>query len=151
MLYTPVFPCDVNASPVFQAQQQDIESRSKIVSSVLKLCERLQTDLQACANEAERDSLHVVAVNLERRWHAIWLQSLEWQCRLEEALAHGKVSAGLGEVLAYGKVRAGLREVLAHGKVRVMFREVLAHGKMRGGLREVLARGKVSVGLAKVL
>ena len=72
-----------------QALQRDIESHSKIVSAVLKLCEHLQRDKNACSNEVEKDALQLVAVNLERRWHAIWLQSLEWQCRLEEAITNG--------------------------------------------------------------
>ncbi|CAH1791757.1 unnamed protein product [Owenia fusiformis] len=79
-----------------QVLQRDIESHSKIVSAVLKLCERLQLNETACENTSERESLQLVAVNLERRWHAIWLQSLEWQCRLEEAITQRKMKiAGL--------------------------------------------------------
>ena len=73
----------------FQVLQKDIESHSKIISSVLKVCERLQTDNED-ESASDKESVKAVAVNLERRWHNIWLQSLEWQCRLEEALA-GKV------------------------------------------------------------
>ena len=80
-----------------QVLQQDIESHSKIVSAVLKLCEHLQADKKEPkkgekVKEAGCDSLQTIAVHLERRWHAIWLQSLEWQCRLEEAITRGKVS-----------------------------------------------------------
>ena len=85
----------------FQELQVDIESHSKIVSAVLKLCERLQSDNRACANEGEKDSLQLVAINLERRWHAIWLQSLEWQCRLEEAIGRRKVSSFISRYSIY--------------------------------------------------
>ncbi|XP_064623681.1 uncharacterized protein LOC135485513 isoform X2 [Lineus longissimus] len=71
-----------------QALQRDIESHSKIVSAVLKLCERLHSEKQDCqkGSSNECEGLRIIAINLERRWHAIWLQSLEWQCRLEEAI-----------------------------------------------------------------
>ncbi len=89
-----------------QVLQQDIESHSKIVSAVLKLCEHLKSDdgdaaaaaaaesSAASGEKSGRDSegLRLIAVHLERRWHAVWLQSLEWQCRLEEAVTRGKVS-----------------------------------------------------------
>lgn len=64
--------------------QQDIESHSRIVSAVLKLSERLhdsQDDLDLPARTAH---------NIERRWHEVWLQSLEWQCRLEDAISKKK-------------------------------------------------------------
>ena len=69
---------------ILQALQRDIESHSKIVSAVLKLCERIQKKEDVASNQ-------LLAVNLERRWHAIWLQSLEWQCRLEDAINQRKV------------------------------------------------------------
>ncbi len=74
------------------AIQRGIESHSKIVSAVLKLCEHLQGDAHACSSDGEVDALQLVAFNLERRWHAIWLQSLEWQCRIEEAIPKGNSS-----------------------------------------------------------
>jgi len=50
----------------------------------------------------EAKALHMLAIDFERRWHAVWLQSLEWQCRLEEAInsrawvgAHAALSANL--------------------------------------------------------
>ncbi|XP_074662995.1 uncharacterized protein LOC141915384 isoform X2 [Tubulanus polymorphus] len=71
--------------------QRDIESHSKIVSAVLKLSERLQCeDTQEVTNASQ---LQVTAQQLERRWHGVWLQSLEWQCRLEEAIS--KIKAGI--------------------------------------------------------
>ena len=94
-----IYTIQLNIIIVFlQVLQQDIESHSKIVSAVLKLCEHLQADKKepqegVKGKEAGCDSLQTIAVHLERRWHAIWLQSLEWQCRLEEAITRGKVSA----------------------------------------------------------
>ncbi|XP_059174677.1 uncharacterized protein LOC131954875 isoform X2 [Physella acuta] len=72
-----------------QALQREIESHNKIVNAVLKLSERLELDSKACGTRGH-DSLQTVALNLERRWHGIWLQSLEWQCRLEGAITKRK-------------------------------------------------------------
>ena len=71
---------------------------------MLKLCEHLQADKKEPqesqkGKEAGCDSLQVIAVHLERRWHAIWLQSLEWQCRLEEAISRGKVGHFMEPIL----------------------------------------------------
>ena len=77
---------------MLQVLQQDIESHSRIVSAVLKLSERLEHVRASCTSGSDCDSLQLVALNLERRWHGIWLQSLEWQCRLEEAINRRKVS-----------------------------------------------------------
>lgn len=73
-----------------QLLQHDIESHSRIVSAVLKLSERLEHVRAACPTPRDCESLQLVALNLERRWHGIWLQSLEWQCRLEEAINRRK-------------------------------------------------------------
>ena len=78
---------------LLQVLQQDIESHSRIVSAVLKLSERLEhVRTSSCTSSSDCESLQLVALNLERRWHGIWLQSLEWQCRLEEAINRRKVS-----------------------------------------------------------
>ena len=62
--------------------QTDIESHGRIVKLVLGLCEELG------ARPGEYDAAHAVkvAAGLERRWHHIWLRSLEWQCLLEQLL-----------------------------------------------------------------
>ncbi|KAL1426194.1 hypothetical protein MTO96_018451 [Rhipicephalus appendiculatus] len=85
-----------------QVLQQQIESRSVLVKSLLRQCEALcaaggppshaaanqgesATSLQPLfANDAQR--IRRVAANLEKRWHALWLRSLEWQCLLEQLL-----------------------------------------------------------------
>ena len=74
-----------------QVKQKDIESHSRIVSAVLQHCETLQDEDDVFDHEERRDELELSAHNLERHWHEIWLQSLEWQCRLEDALSSGKV------------------------------------------------------------
>lgn len=73
-----------------KVKQKDIESHSRIVSAVLKHCETLQDNDDVFDHEERRDSLEFFAHNLERHWHEIWLQSLEWQCRLEDAISSGK-------------------------------------------------------------
>ena len=76
--------------------QKDIESRSRIVSAVLKLCEWLKVVQSAGdgelavaerAMEDERAAVHAEAVGVEQRWHSVWIQSVEWQLRLEEAVS----------------------------------------------------------------
>ncbi|CAN7937429.1 unnamed protein product, partial [Ixodes hexagonus] len=99
-----------------QALQQEIESRSRLVKSLLRQCEALCTggppdsadglkqategdqspegsgdgargERQATPffpNDAQR--IRRVATNLEKRWHGLWLRSLEWQCLLEQLL-----------------------------------------------------------------
>ena len=80
---------------MFQAIQNEIESHSQLVTAVLKLCERLDSNPEpSAASNDSSSSLTLVARSLERRWHTVWLSSLEWQCRLEEALGGSKVSFG---------------------------------------------------------
>ena len=76
--------------------QKDIESRSRIVSAVLKLCEWLKVARSAGDGELaeaertmedERAAVHAEAVSVEQRWHSVWIQSVEWQLRLEEAVS----------------------------------------------------------------
>ena len=63
-----------------QVLQTDIESHGRIVKLVLSLCEDLTH------NPGLYDLQHAVKVakGLEKRWHHIWLRSLEWQCLLEQ-------------------------------------------------------------------
>lgn len=61
--------------------QRDIENHSKIVSSVVRLCNNASTgprDAKCHASNARR-----VANGLERRYHLLFLRSLEWQCHIE--------------------------------------------------------------------
>ncbi|KAL4237335.1 hypothetical protein ACF0H5_002053 [Mactra antiquata] len=67
-----------------KVQQRDIESHSRVISAVLKLSDHLHD------NDLADEALETAAHSLERRWHGIWLQSLEWQCRLEDAIGRQK-------------------------------------------------------------
>lgn len=66
-----------------QVLQKDIESRSRNINAVLKLSERLQDELE---EDSSLLKLSQAAQQIQRRWHGVWLQSLESQCRLENAL-----------------------------------------------------------------
>jgi len=66
------------------------------VSAVLKLCEWLKaaetagrdgTDEDQKAAEEELASVRAEAKSVEQRWHSVWIQSLEWQVRLEDAIS----------------------------------------------------------------
>ena len=74
----------------YQVLQTDIESHGRIVKLVLGLCEDLSH------NPGQYDVQHAVkvATGLERRWHHIWLRSLEWQCLLEQWLTSPPPSTG---------------------------------------------------------
>ncbi|XP_023288036.1 uncharacterized protein LOC105695869, partial [Orussus abietinus] len=72
--------------------QRDIEAHGRIVSSVVKLSERISGQQK----EEEPPSQAVrVARSLERRWHLLFLRGLEWQCHIE-TLASRKSSKSLG-------------------------------------------------------
>ncbi|KAJ8683318.1 hypothetical protein QAD02_019110 [Eretmocerus hayati] len=70
--------------------QRDIESHGRIVSSVVKLGERVAS-LDACASGGDRQQQHEqalrIASSLERRWHLLFLRALEWQCHIEALAA----------------------------------------------------------------
>jgi len=66
------------------------------VSAVLKLCEWLQhakmagecgASVDQKAVECEVAAVRAEAGSVEQRWHSVWIQSVEWQVRLEDAIA----------------------------------------------------------------
>lgn len=71
-----------------QVVQRDLEAHSKIVSAILKLCERLDSSEEGAKPEGATNK-RLLASNLEHRWHVVLLQALEWQCCLEEAIKNG--------------------------------------------------------------
>ncbi|XP_042143409.1 uncharacterized protein LOC8042354 [Ixodes scapularis] len=118
-----------------QALQQEIESRSRLVKSLLRQCEALCTGVPPDSAEDPRQTtegdrgppgggdgargdrrptpffpndaqrIRRVASNLEKRWHALWLRSLEWQCLLEQLLHGSQVGAldwDAGSEVGYG-------------------------------------------------
>ncbi|KAL6032354.1 hypothetical protein STEG23_028580 [Scotinomys teguina] len=64
--------------------QRDIEKHSTGVASVLNLCEVLLHDCDACATEAECDSIQQATRNLDRRWRNICAMSMERRLKIEE-------------------------------------------------------------------
>ncbi|CAD5123026.1 DgyrCDS11411 [Dimorphilus gyrociliatus] len=66
-----------------QTLQKEIESQSSVIRAVDKLCNRLQPLLPP----DEQGNFQDVVGSLEKRWHEVWLASLEWQFRLEDALS----------------------------------------------------------------
>ncbi|KAM4679140.1 nesprin-1 isoform 3-T4 [Amazona ochrocephala] len=67
-----------------QELQKDIEKHSTGVASVLNLSEVLLHDCDACATEAECDSIQQATRNLDRRWRNICAMSMERRLKIEE-------------------------------------------------------------------
>lgn len=73
----------------------EVRGRRKGISSVLRLCQRLLDGPEQQSSEAERQSLQLLQVNLERRWEAIVMQVLQWQTRLKGSLGRDQVTYAL--------------------------------------------------------
>ena len=61
---------------------------------MLKLCGWLKVAQSAGDGETsrvdvedERAAVQTEAEGVEQRWHRVWIQSVEWQLRLEEAIS----------------------------------------------------------------
>ncbi|XP_069772835.1 A-kinase anchor protein 6 isoform X2 [Narcine bancroftii] len=76
----------------FKSLCSEIKQRRRGIISVLHLCQRLLDDTDASCLEADRQSMQLVIVNLERRWEAIIMQTVQWQNRLQKQLGKEKVS-----------------------------------------------------------
>lgn len=66
---------------VLQDLQRDIEQHSEGVASVLKLCDVLLHDGDACGSDSESDSIQQTCHSLDRRWRNICNMSLERRMR----------------------------------------------------------------------
>lgn len=66
---------------VLQDLQRDIEQHSESVASVLKLCDVLLHDGDACGSDSESDSIQQTSHSLDRRWRNICNMSLERRMR----------------------------------------------------------------------
>uniref|UniRef100_A0A673ZWT2 A-kinase anchoring protein 6 n=1 Tax=Salmo trutta TaxID=8032 RepID=A0A673ZWT2_SALTR len=77
----------------FKSLCLEVRGRRKGVSSVLRLCQRLQEQQSGSDSDQQALQLQLLTVNLERRWEAIVMQVLQWQTRLRRAL--GTDQAGL--------------------------------------------------------
>lgn len=62
------------------------------MASVLRLCQKLLEGPEEQSSEADRQSLQLLQVNLERRWEAIVMQVLQWQSHLKRTLGRDQVS-----------------------------------------------------------
>lgn len=94
-----------------QVLQRDIEAHGRIVSSVVKLGDKVVSQQQAQQKEQEQDQEEQreqreqreppqalrTARSLERRWHLLFLRALEWQCHIETLVSRisSKVSTFL--------------------------------------------------------
>ncbi|XP_032882993.1 A-kinase anchor protein 6 isoform X2 [Amblyraja radiata] len=77
----------------FKSLCSEIKQRRRGIISVLHLCQRLLDDTDSSCLEADRHSMKLVIVNLERRWEAIIMQTVQWQNRLQKQLGKEKVSS----------------------------------------------------------
>ncbi|EFN81645.1 hypothetical protein EAI_05435 [Harpegnathos saltator] len=85
--------------PLFQVLQRDIEAHGRIVSSVVKLGDKVFTQQQQQREQEQEQQqreqqqhspqspLRTVR-SLERRWHLLFLRALEWQCHIETLVSH---------------------------------------------------------------
>ncbi|KAM6133261.1 A-kinase anchor protein 6 isoform 2-T2 [Phoenicopterus ruber ruber] len=64
----------------------EIKQRRRGVASVLRLCQHLLDDQETCNLNADHQSMQLIIVNLERRWEAIVMQTVQWQTRLQKKL-----------------------------------------------------------------
>ncbi|CAF4663040.1 unnamed protein product, partial [Rotaria magnacalcarata] len=60
--------------------QDEIKSRNSRVSSVIEICDRLKADYRQEIDQIPFD----YASDLENRWHQMWINSVEIQCKLED-------------------------------------------------------------------
>ncbi|KAK3538196.1 hypothetical protein QTP70_033127 [Hemibagrus guttatus] len=81
----------------FKALCMEVRGRRKGMASVLRLCQKLLEGPEEQSSEADRQSLQLLQVNLERRWEAIVLQVLQWQSHLKRTLGRDQVPRNLIE------------------------------------------------------
>ncbi|XP_018363219.1 PREDICTED: uncharacterized protein LOC108761288 [Trachymyrmex cornetzi] len=79
--------------------QRDIEAHGRIVSSIVKLGDKVFTQQQQQQQQQQEQEqqqekkqqssqpLRIVR-SLERRWHLLFLRALEWQCHIETLVSH---------------------------------------------------------------
>nr|XP_046163859.1 A-kinase anchor protein 6-like isoform X2 [Oncorhynchus gorbuscha] len=81
----------------FKSLCLEVRGRRKGVSSVLRLCQRLQEQQSVSDSDQQALQLQLLTVNLERRWEAIVMQVLQWQTRLRRSLGTDQVPGNLVE------------------------------------------------------
>lgn len=74
----------------FQELQKEIEIKGKCIASLLKLCDHLKGNVQigqiSSGIQWDSEQVRKVAHNLERKWHSLWLESLQDTCILEDLI-----------------------------------------------------------------
>ena len=96
---------------------------------MLRLCQRLLEEPDQARGgsgsdpDAERDGLQLLAVNLERRWEAIVMQTLQWQTRLQRELGREQVRRPHSHTRAHTYTHAHTR---AHTHTHTLFLTQLA-------------------------
>ena len=97
----------------FQAAHQEIKSHGQTIKSIVSICEQFSSSCSSSASVSKRSQFYGkgppqrqsslvvtpggdnfnnnnclrgedVGRSIERRWHCLWLRSLEWQCYLEQ-------------------------------------------------------------------
>lgn len=91
---------------LFQVLQRDIEAHGRIVSSIVKLGDKVftqQQQEQEQQKEQQRQSSQPLRVvrSLERRWHLLFLRALEWQCHIETLVSHIRNKVSLSSFNSY--------------------------------------------------
>nr|XP_029543616.1 A-kinase anchor protein 6 isoform X2 [Oncorhynchus nerka] len=81
----------------FKSLCLEVRGRRKGMSSVLRLCQRLQEQQSVSDSDQQALQLQLLTVNLERRWEAIVMQVLQWQTRLRRSLGTDQVPGNLVE------------------------------------------------------
>ncbi|TSO25203.1 A-kinase anchor protein 6 [Bagarius yarrelli] len=94
---SPAEPQAVKQLERFKTLCMEVRGRRKGMASVLRLCQRLLEGPEEQSSEAERQSLQLLQVNLERRWEAIVMQVLQWQNHLKHTLGRDQVPGNLIE------------------------------------------------------
>ena len=67
---------------LFQKLQNEIKSKNIHVSSIIEICDRLKNDYSQQIESIPID----YAIELENRWHQIWIYSVEIQCKFEDKI-----------------------------------------------------------------
>ena len=98
----------------FQAAHQEIKSHGQTIKSIVSICEQFSSSCSSSSSVSKRSQFYGkgppqrqsslvvtpggdnfsnnnnclrgedVGRSIERRWHCLWLRSLEWQCYLEQ-------------------------------------------------------------------
>lgn len=80
----------------FKSLCREIKQRRRGVASILRLCQHLLDDGETCNLSADHQPMQLIIVNLERRWEAIVMQTVQWQTRLQKKM--GKESETLNVI-----------------------------------------------------